>query len=66
MPAPFNEKVTVISSNSTLVIHDLQYNDSKYLFSSVALAAIDFGAGFKLTCYDLRLRVSITVNGMKS
>ena len=65
MPAPFNEKVTVISSNSTLVIHDLQYNHSKYLFSSVALAAIDFGAGFKLNCYDLRLRISITVNGTK-
>ena len=34
IPAPFSGRVEVISSNSTLVIHDLQYNDSLYQFSS--------------------------------
>ena len=34
VPVPFNGRVEVISANSTIVIHDLQYNDSIYQFSS--------------------------------
>ena len=34
MPATFKGRVEVISSNSTLIIHNLQYNDSTYQFSS--------------------------------
>jgi len=64
VPAPFKGRIQVISSNSTFVIHDLQYNDSTHQFTSVAIVAIDFGAGFKLHSFYLRPRVSITVNGI--
>ena len=30
VPAPFHGRTEVLSSNSTLVIHNLQYNDSIY------------------------------------
>ena len=65
VPAPFNGRVEVISSNSTLVIHDLQYNDSSYQFSSnVKVTIINRGIP-RIRTYNLRPVVAITVNGMK-
>ena len=64
VPAPFNGRVEVISSNSTLVIHGLQYNDSTFHFSSSVSVDIDAGGGAKPSTYNLRPDVSITVNGM--
>ena len=65
MPAPFNGRVGVISSNSTLVIHDLQYNDSSYQFSSNVKVTQNTGAGPVLNPYNLKPIVAITVNGIK-
>ena len=64
VPAPFNGRVEVISSNSTLVIHHLQYNDSSYHFSShVKIDSVYSGT---TSTYDFPLKpvVSMTVNGM--
>ena len=66
IPAPFNGRFEVISSNSTLVIHGLQYNDSTYQFSSSVSVDIDIGAGVSPTINNLRPVVSIKVNGMRS
>ena len=65
MPAPFNGRVGVISSNSTLVIHDLQYNDSSYQFSSNLKATHNIGFGPKTNKIYLKPIVSITINGMR-
>ena len=64
VPAPFNGRVEVISSNSTLVVHNLQYNDSTYQFSSNI--KVDSVYSSTTTTYDTSLRpaVSMTVNGM--
>ena len=64
VPSPFNGRVEMISSNSTLVIHGLQYNDSTYQFSSYVTLEIEYGAGTKTNKIDLKPIVSITVNGM--
>ena len=64
VPAPFNGRVEVISSNSTLVIHNLQYNDSTYEFSSSVSVDSDGGGGAKSNIFFLKPVVSITVNGM--
>jgi len=65
VPAPFNGRVEVISSNSTLVIHGLQYNDSAYHFSSCVELHDIAGAFFKSIMYSLRpIVVSIKVNGI--
>ena len=64
VPAPFNGRVGVISSNSTLVIHGLQYNDSTYQLSSSVTLDVNLGAGVSANRYSLRPVVSITVNGM--
>ena len=64
IPAPFAGRVEVISSNSTLVIHRLQNNDSSYQFSSnVKLDSVYSGT---TSTYNIALKpvVSITVNGM--
>ena len=63
IPAPFNGRVEVISSNSTLVIHDLQYNDSTYQFSSNVKVYMDTGGGPFLNSYSLRPIVSVIVQG---
>ena len=65
LPAPFNGRVEVISSNSTLVIHRLQYSDSLYQYSSNIDISVDFGAGFINNIMPLRPTVSISVNGKK-
>ena len=50
----------MISSNSALVIHDLQYNDSSYQFSSnIKVDSVLSGD------FTLKPVVSITANGMK-
>ena len=59
IPAPFNGRVEVISSNSTLVIHNLQYNDSAYQFLSVVELSLDGGYAF----YNLKPVVTLKVNG---
>ena len=59
IPALFNGRVEVISSNSTLVIHNLQYNDSAYQFLSVVEMSLDGGYTF----YNLKPVVTLTVNG---
>ena len=65
MPAPFNGRIEVISSNNTLVIHDLQYNDSSYQFSSNVKVDVDKGAGPVLNFFQLKPNISITVTGKK-
>ena len=63
VPAPFSGRVDVISSNSTLVIHDLQYNDSTYRVSSDVNVHIDIDAGPILYEFRLKPVVSLTVFG---
>jgi len=63
VPAPFNRRVEVISANSTFVIHDLQYNDSTYQFSSSVSVDEDAGGG-AVNIVVLKPIVSITVNGI--
>ena len=62
--APFNGRVEVISSNSTLVIHGLQYNDSTFQFSSNVKVDINAGGVTSTYNYHLKPVVSIAVNGM--
>ena len=64
IPAPFNGRVEVISSNSTLVIHGLQYNDSTYQYSSSVSVDIDPGGGAVTNIFVLKPVVSMTVTGM--
>ena len=64
IPAPFIGRVGVISANSTLVILDLQYNDSAYIFSSSVSVDLDAGGGAVTTNIVLKPVVSMTVNGM--
>ena len=63
-PVPFNGRIEVISSNSTLVIRDLQYNDSAYQFSSAVTLDIDIGGTISNSKFHLKPVVSIAVNGM--
>ena len=63
IPVPFNGRVEVISSNSTLVIRDLQYNDSAYQYSSVVNVKVDMGAHHVIHDFLLKPIVSLTVNG---
>ena len=64
VPAPFTRRVQVISSNSTLVIHNLQYNDSSWQFSSYIEVNLAFGGTRNTNHITLKPVVSITVNGM--
>ena len=66
VPAPFTGRLGMISSNSKLLIRDLQYNDSNYQFSSNVI--VDSIAGITRSFYDFKLKpvVSITVNGMSA
>ena len=66
VPSPFIGRVEMIPSNSTLVIHELQYNDSTYQFSSYVNVDLDVGAGPRTNKYTLVPVVSITVNGMSA
>jgi len=64
LPTPFNGRVQVISSNSSLVVHNLQYNDSKYQLSSAVIVNVNFGAGPKENKYNLKPIVSVSVYGI--
>ena len=64
VPVPFNGRVEVILANSTIVIHDLQYNDSIYQFSSNVTLDIDIGGTISDSKFHLKPVVSIAVNGM--
>ena len=66
IPSPFNGRVEMIPSNSTLVIHGLQYNDSSYQFSSNVKVTTDVGAGPAPNTYNLKPIVNLTVNGMNT
>ena len=66
VPAPFNGRVEVIQSNSTLVIHDLQFNDAIYQFTSIVTVNVDVGAGQKSNMFHLLPNVYITVYGKKT
>ena len=63
-PASFNGRVEVISSNSTLVIHNLKFNDSTYQFLSAVGVYLHVGGRTYLDVFTLRPIVRITVNGM--
>ena len=64
VPAPFIGRVGVISANSTLVIHSLQYNDSTYQLSSSVSVDVDVGLGAVTSNFVLKPVVSMIVNGM--
>ena len=64
VPVPFNGRVQVITSNSTLVLHRLQYNDSSYTFLSAVMLRTNISAS-PMQFILLRPNVSVTVNGRK-
>ena len=64
IPPPFNDKVEVMQSNNTLVIHRIQYNDSINQFSSNVKVDSNIGGAIVTANYELKPVVSITVNGM--
>ena len=64
IPAPFNGRVDVIPGNSTLVINNLQYNDSLYQFGSYIILDLDAGGGPAPNKIELKPIVSITVTGI--
>ena len=64
VPAPFNGRASVISANSTFVIHGLEYNDSTYQFSSSISFDVNAGFGAVTNIGVLKPVVSITVTGM--
>ena len=65
IPVPFNGRVQVISSNSTLVIHNLQYNDSAYQFLSTIEVELNSNITTQVTVYPLRPDITISVTGKK-
>ena len=64
IPAPFNGRVEMIAANSTLVIHNLQYNDSVYEFVSSIGVNIDSGSGNILNTFNLRPDFTVTIHGI--
>ena len=63
VPSPLSGRVEIISSNSTVVIHGLQYSDSKCQFSSDIYVNINTGAETFLRDFSLKPIVSLTVIG---
>ena len=64
-PAPFNGRVEVISSNSTLAIHRLQYNDSSYQLLSTINVTIQRNGTTTVSMTYIEPTISIAINGMK-
>jgi len=64
IPVPFNGRVEMISSNSTLVIHNLQYNDSNYQFTSKIEVDAIVGAVHKQNTFKLKPAVCVSVHGV--
>ena len=63
VPTQYHGRLGVISSNSTLVIYDLQYNDSICQFFSVVNVRIDIGAEHVLLVFGLKPTISLAVIG---
>ena len=63
VPDPFDGRVEVIAANSTLVIHDLQYDDSAYAFVSRSGINIDSGGGNILNTFNIKPEFTLTVHG---
>eukprot|EP00794_Sanderia_malayensis_P011135 gene11135-12306_t len=64
LPSSLNGRVTAISNNSTLMISNLQYNDTHPQFESIVFAQVIGGSG-TLT-YDLKPVVKLTIQGTPS
>ena len=64
IPAPFTGRVDVIPGNSTLVINNLQYNDSSYQFGSYIILDIDAGGGPLPNKIELKPNINRTVQGI--
>jgi len=64
VPTQYHGRLGVISSNSTLVIYDLQYNDSICQFFSVVNVRIDIGAEHVLLVFGLKPTISLAVKGI--
>ena len=66
LPASFEGRVDVIPSNSTLVIRDLQFNDSMHEYSSNIQVNMQFTSTTRQKLvYQLEPKVKITVTGME-
>jgi len=63
IPPQFSGRVIVISPNSTVVIHELQYNDSTYEFSSDINLWVEISGKIFTIHVTLKPVVSITVKG---
>ena len=63
IPAPFNGRVDVIPSNSTVVIHRLQYNDSLYQFVSKIIVEITVNSNTDLKVHDLQPEINVITTG---
>ena len=60
IPAPFTGRVDTISHNNTLVIKNLQYNDTSYKFSSFVKVSI---IGVAIIAIQMKPVIEITVQG---
>ena len=58
--APFTGRLATISSNNTIVVHNLQYNDSHYLFLSRIYVYV---SGRGSVMFPMRPIVGLTVYG---
>ena len=66
VPAIFSGRVEVISSNSTLVIRRLQYNDSLYQFVSNIIVESNSGHGRAPFVFDVKPIIKLNVIGMST
>ena len=60
IPAPFTGRVDTISHNNTLVIKNLQYNDTSYKFSSFVKVSL---TGIDINTKQMKPVIEITVQG---
>ena len=63
VPAPFTGRLGTISTNSTIVVHNVQYTDSNYRFASRAYVHV-FGTGSVV--FHLKPVVHVTVYGKRA
>ncbi len=61
LPRSLIGRLTAVASNNTLVLHNLQYNDTKLLFQS--LVFIKFREAQDVSKVSLRPSVNLTVTG---
>ena len=62
---PFHGRVGVISSNSTLVIHTLRFDDASLWFSCFVKVDVDPGGSRKTYAYGLQPLVVLSIIGIK-